>query len=299
MSDLPTICITILAHNEQRRISDCLHSLPLGEPGIAIHVVVNGSSDNTTNIARHVASQTSNVEVHTYKEGGKSRSWNRFTMDELPEFSDIHIYVDGDAILKAGSIPALVKSLADNPQAIAAGGVPLSGRQRHMYQQGMAIEGGLFGDLYALRGIFLSRMKAAAIRLPDDLIGDDGLIAALARTNLTNEDDNRPDRVKTCTDAGFAFETVGLLDLASWRMQYRRMINYSVRHFQNQMIIPIMRGPGPTALPRLMADIYPLHLPHMSPRKGIIGHFDRLALKKMHAANPNINARSQTHTSHH
>jgi glycosyltransferase involved in cell wall biosynthesis len=53
-----------MAYNEAARIARCLHSLPLGDPAVAIHVVVNGSSDQTADIANQIAAQTSNVEVH-------------------------------------------------------------------------------------------------------------------------------------------------------------------------------------------------------------------------------------------
>ena len=48
----PEIILIVLAHNEERRIGLCLASLPLGGPAVAIHVVVNGSSDRTAEIAR-------------------------------------------------------------------------------------------------------------------------------------------------------------------------------------------------------------------------------------------------------
>ena len=41
------IVIAVLAHNEERRIGACLASLPLGDPAVAVHVVVNGSTDRT------------------------------------------------------------------------------------------------------------------------------------------------------------------------------------------------------------------------------------------------------------
>ncbi len=39
--------IAVMAHNEERRIARCLASLPLGDPLVAVHAVVNGSRDRT------------------------------------------------------------------------------------------------------------------------------------------------------------------------------------------------------------------------------------------------------------
>ncbi|NJM51224.1 MAG: glycosyltransferase [Sphingomonadales bacterium] len=281
----PEICITILAHNEAGRIATCLNSLPLGDSDVAIHVVVNGSNDDTAQIARVMARECRAMTVHEYEQGGKSRSWNRFVMDDLTGFSPVHIFVDGDAQLIPGSVAALAAALQANPAANAAAGLPMNGRRAAHYRDKMREAHGMFGDLYALSGDFLSRMKAQNIRLPDDLIGDDGLVAAMAKTDLGNEDNWREDRLIVCEGAGFLCEPVSLLQLGSWQMQYKRMISYSVRHFQNRMITDIMKGPGPHGLPPRLSTLYPQQLPLCSPRSSLPEFwFDRLALKRMAAS---------------
>jgi glycosyltransferase involved in cell wall biosynthesis len=276
------VCITILAHQEQERIASCMQSLPLGDDNVAIHVVVNGSTDRTAVIARKFAAEFNNITVHEFAEGGKSRSWNRFMFDTLTEFHRVHIFVDGDAEVAAGSVKALELALCANGGANAASALPLNGRKVQHYQDAMRVEHGLFGDLYALTGVFVARMKAKNIRLPDDLIGDDGLLAAMAKTDLESEGnwDNR--RVVVCEGAGFMCEPVRLIVPASWRLQYNRMINYSVRHFQNRMISKIMRCAGPTALPKQMLDLYAEQLPGLVPRMSFPEFwFDRIALRRM------------------
>ena len=89
--------IAVLAHNEERRIARCLASLPLAASGIAVHAVVNGSTDRTAEIARGFAS----VTVHEYAEGGKSKSWNRFVLDTPGIEADVFVFVDGDAEISA------------------------------------------------------------------------------------------------------------------------------------------------------------------------------------------------------
>ena len=88
------ILVTVLAHNEERRIAACLDSLPLGERGVRVVVVVNGSSDATADIVRTYAAR--GVELVEYAEGGKARSWNRFILDCAPA-ADTFVFVDGDA----------------------------------------------------------------------------------------------------------------------------------------------------------------------------------------------------------
>ena len=276
------IIVTILAHNEERRIGTCLTSL-LAEPGdFPIHVVVNGSTDRTAEIA---ASYGSRVMVRVYEQGGKSRSWNRFVLDDMSDFADVHVFVDGDAEVVTGSIAALAEAFTNKPEANAVAGQPRNGRNVARYQAEQMHTHGLFGDLYALRGTFLAQMKRANIRLPDDLIGDDGLIGALAKTNLANEDHWSNDRLIVCPHAGFLCEPVNLFHPRTWEMHYKRMVNYSVRHFQNQIVSAIMRGPGPEALPKRLSEQYHEWLPRFNARSGWHNcWFDSRALSRMAGA---------------
>lgn len=277
----PPVTVCVLAHNEERRIARCIASLLADDPTLPVHVVVNGSTDRTARIAGDIASGHGNVRVHVYREGGKARSWNRFLFDELAHFSDTHVFVDGDAEIAPGSVAALAATLRANPRANGASGLPLNGRNVELYRAGLAAEHGLFGDLYALRGAFLARMKARGLRLPVDLIGDDGLIGALAKTDLGPESEWDAARLLPCPDAGFLCEPATLVRPWTLRHQYRRMINYSVRHFQNRILTDILRRQGPDGLPERMADLYPAWRPRFAPRRGIAWWFDRAALARM------------------
>lgn len=279
---VPPIAIAVLAHHEERRIAACLRSLPLGDPDVAVHVVVNGSTDRTAAIAQQIADGADNVRVHVYPEGGKSRSWNRFVFDDLPGLSDTHIFVDGDAELAPGSVAALVRCLDENPEADAASGLPLNGRNAAAYRDAIVAQRGLFGDLYALRGSFLARMRARGLRLPEDAVGDDELIAMLVKTDFGRLAEWDDGRIAPCLEAGFLCEQVSMLRPTTLRIQYRRMINYSVRHFQNRIVAQLMRAGGPDRLPRRFASLYGEWLPRLAPRRDPARWwFDRLALARM------------------
>ncbi len=278
-NSVPDIVIAVLAHNEERRIAACLASLPLSDPAIAVHVVVNGSRDRTAAIARSIGGT---VTVHVWPEGGKSRSWNRFVLDTPVSASRAFIFVDGDAELVPGSIAALAQTLAANPAANAAAGLPCNGRRAGKYREELIASHGIFGDLYALSAGFVDRLRASGIRLPDDLVGDDGLVGALAKTNLGGLDDWREERVLPCVEAGFLCEPARLTSWPSLTNQYHRMINYSVRRFQNRIITTILRESGPHDLPRRFAALYPRWIASMTPRRHAVWWwFDCQALARM------------------
>jgi len=274
--------IVVLAHNEERRIAACLASLPLGEPGFAVDVVVNGSSDRTAAIARKTGAAAPHFAVHEYAQGGKARSWNRFVLDEAG-LADAFVFVDGDAVVVPGSIAVLLEALERHPHVNAASAMPVNGRRAEAYRDQMAREHGLFGDLYALRGSFVEQMRASGIRLPEDLVGDDSLICALAKTDLGHEDEWDDARVLPCAQAGFVCEPT-VLSLPSLKEQWGRMGRYALRHQQNRIVSGIMRGPGPQVLPRAMAELYREWLPRLSVRRHPVWWWlDRKALALMAA----------------
>ena len=278
------VAVAIFAHQEERRIGACLASLPLDRPDTLFHVLVNGTTDATVARATAAAGGRTNVIVHDIKAGGKSRTWNHMVHDLLSGSEDAVIFMDGDAQIVAGSIDALVADLAANPKANASAGMPMNGRMAEFYRRNLKIEGGLFGDLYALSGPFVAAIRARGLRLPDDLIGDDGLVAAWAHTNLASDADWQHGRVLACDAAGFLCEQVSLARPSTWTMQYKRLINYSVRFFQNRIVSDIMTREGPDGLPPRLASLYPEWLPRFRPRPGLTGWFDRRALARMRRA---------------
>lgn len=279
------IIVAVMAHNEERRIGACLASLPLDDPAVAVHVVVNGSRDRTAAIARAWADRqgAGRITVHDWQQGGKARSWNRFALDTPGIEGDVFVFVDGDAEVTPGSLRALAAALAD-PAVNAASGMPQNGRSAEKYRAEMITSHGLFGDLYALSGSFVAKFRASGVRLPEDLVGDDSLIGALASTDLADERDWRDARIQPTLAAGFLCEPTRL-SYASLRGQYRRMINYSIRHFQNRIVSDIMRSVGPTGLPERMGELYPQWLGRFAPRAHPVWWwFDRLALARMRAS---------------
>ena len=153
------IAVGIFAHQEERRIGACLASLPLDRADMLYHVLVNGSTDTTAAKAREIAAERPNVRVHDIAQGGKSRTWNHLIHNVLDGSQDAVILLDGDAEIAPGSIDALAQAVASDG-VNAAAGMPLNGRMAAHYRHLLSTDGGLFGDLYALSGHFVNRIRA-------------------------------------------------------------------------------------------------------------------------------------------
>jgi glycosyltransferase involved in cell wall biosynthesis len=284
--------VTIFAHNEESYITQAIESILSQAESKNIYVLVNGSVDKTADLVRQCAR---NIHVHEYAEPGKSRTWNRFFLqDDLPEY-DYYIVMDGDAYLAPDTIKSLVETLESNSDAYIAAALPLNGRKKEFYQKEMIKNHGLFGDCYAVRKNFIQRLKSLKIALPEDLIGDDGLLGALAKIDCMNESHWNDARVVPCVPlsasvpthkatgitVGFYCHPFEILSVKSWVMQYKRMVNYSVRFYQNKIIRYILSEQNATNLPQYLSALYPDFLPKFKPRTGIYYWLDKYALKKM------------------
>lgn len=280
---MPRAQVAIFAHNEERRIAGCINSLPLRAPGFAYHLLVNGTIDCTAAIARGLTAHLPHFHVHDLPLGGKARTWNHFVDSVFDESADICLFVDGDAEIMPGALEAMIATLAANPGANGVNALPDTGRKQTMYRDMIIDQHGLFGALYGLSGEFLRRLKASAIRLPHDLIGDDGLIAALAKTDLGPESAWDKARIANCDAARFRFEEADWRSPNTWGLQAKRMVNYSVRRYQNMIISQIMRGTGPSALPATMHETYAAHW-HLFDVRPKYAPFDWLAKRRMRRA---------------
>lgn len=274
--------IIIFAHNEEKYIGQSIESvlsqLPIKDYNTDVYVLVNGTIDNTVSIAKQYP-----VYVHEYSEKGKARTWNRFVFgDENKNLADYYIFMDGDAYLKDNSIQALINSLENNPDSYVAAALPLNGRNMKYYQDIILEHHEIFGDCYALSKEFIQTLRYQDIKLPNDIIGDDCLIENIAKVDFKTLDYYQNNRVTICKEAGFYCHPVVMFQPSTWIMQYKRMINYSIRYFQNKIITEILKQHGANAIPKKISTVYPQFLNHFKPRKGIYHWFDNCALKKMY-----------------
>jgi cellulose synthase/poly-beta-1,6-N-acetylglucosamine synthase-like glycosyltransferase len=96
--------VCILAHNEEDRSEHCLSSLPISDQ---CFVVVDGSTDRTSEKFHVFLQDHSNVRVIDLKPAGKSRPWNTFIYDYAPRTAEIFFFIDSDAVIKQGSLDAM------------------------------------------------------------------------------------------------------------------------------------------------------------------------------------------------
>ncbi|MEN3952863.1 glycosyltransferase family 2 protein [Iodidimonas sp. SYSU 1G8] len=272
--------LAIFAHNEERGILTCLEHVPAGPGGndIAVHVLVNGSTDGTAEKARAFAAGRPGVHVHEIAEGGKANAWNLF-VHELAGEADFYVFHDGDCWMAPEAIDRLGEALSGPHAPNAAAAYPATGRSAAAWH---ANRHGVAGNLYALSGRFVRRLRDRSVRMPKGWIGDDDFVDALAQWDADPPGEMRRERVVQCVEAGFGFESLNPLSPADLDLYRKRLIAYSLRRFQDRMLFAAMREDGLAAIPPDVATLYRRELARCRLQwRGSATLFDWIALRRI------------------
>ena len=144
-----------------------------------IDVIVNGNralADAITATIGHSASST--LRIWFIALADKSHAWNQY-VETIAPACDVSFFIDGYARLAADSLRLIARTLAENSEAWAASGVPTVGRSAKHLRGRMQSEGGIHGNLYALRGSTLALLKAKGFRFPLGMYRNDPLLGAV------------------------------------------------------------------------------------------------------------------------
>ena len=283
--------VAIFAHNEERNIERCLDSVLAAGEGrrLECFVLANGCTDRTTDIVARYAARSPAVRLVQIDVGDKANAWNEY-VHRLAPAATVHFFVDGDCCVGAGALGELARSLAEHPFASLAAALPATGR--HLAAARRAVVDGheLMGNLYAMRGDFVDRLRSTGVRLPVGLIGDDSLVGALAKWDL---DATRPwnvDRIVVAESASFSFESLSPWHFRDLRIYFTRRIRYRVRAHQIEMLKPLLKAQGVAALPAHIRSLYAAYV--RGARRGGSGidhFFDYLARRRIEReANPRL-----------
>ena len=278
--------VAVFAHNEARNIIACLDSLQaVASQPIACHVLANACSDRTEDRVREYAARHPHVQLHSIALGDKANAWNVFVHEVAPHDASHCFFIDGDVRATPRALDVMADVLTQHPHANSVSALPMSGRGVAAFQRDMLKDNGVAGNLYGLRGTFVERIRAQAIRMPIGTIGEDALIGAMLKWDLRGDTRWDNSKVVVAQDAGFEFNSVSPWLPREWKKYYRRRVRYSVRGYQNKMLGRAIQPAGFEALPPQVRDLYPCYPDMLRLQwRGLNTLFDWLALREIRAA---------------
>lgn len=231
-------------------------------PGL-VDLVVNGNSGLSAQVAEVLRSESLaayaaapvTVRLWSVALGDKSNAFNDWLHAIRPE-SPYHFIVDGYVIVDRHALRALVAALEANPEALAASGMPSQGFSAARLRRQMLAEGGLHGNLFAVRGQAVRQMKEVGFRLPVGLYRFDSTLGAALSFGLDpSRNDWEPKRRIVSVDGcGWSTAREAASPVAAFRAWRGRKHRQAQGDFENKAVADLFARQR-SRIDRLEADV--------------------------------------------
>lgn len=147
-----------------------------------IDILVNGNKDLADEMAalinyKLIVSPLNSVRVWFVPFGDKAHTWNEYIY-KIWEPCVFSYFIDGYTLVRSDAFTLLAEGLERHPFALGATGVPTVGRTATALRNHMLKDGGIHGNLFAIRGSAVASIRECQFRLPLGLYRTDGLIGA-------------------------------------------------------------------------------------------------------------------------
>jgi hypothetical protein len=247
MGDMLDWNVAIYCANEREHLRDCLTAAEkalAGKNGL-ITIILNGSNDDSLDIAREFVRKGAPAEVFQIQTGDKANAINQFVY-RLRSPALAYGEIDGYATIGEKSFVAMEERFRVDQNAIALTGISVTGRTMVGESEKAVNEGGrLFGQFHAFRPDFFDRMVARQIKLPVGLYRGDGLLGSMAAHNLDSVYEPWvSSRIAAVTSATFSIPVLSPFKLGDLNRQFRRKIRQMRGRIENNAIKSIIYKAG-------------------------------------------------------
>ncbi|HET7751001.1 MAG TPA: hypothetical protein VFK81_16550 [Terriglobales bacterium] len=187
----------------------------------------------------------------------KAHAWNEYLHELWPD-SEVAFFVDGYAQVRPDAFALLSEGLTNNPNVLAASGVPSMGRSARLMRRSAQQGAAGHGNLHALRGEVCRQLRERGFRLPLGVYWTDGIVLGVVCFGLDpvrNEWDQS--RILAHLQATWWFRP-----LAWWRLRDlwahgKRMMRQARGRLENLAIrehLHLQRNPA-ESLPRTASEL--------------------------------------------
>ncbi|WDI31048.1 glycosyltransferase [Hyphococcus flavus] len=252
------LSVCIFARNEEKHLARCIIALEAAGLNYddQVHILVNGCTDATAQIAATLACADKRIEVHHLPVGDKANAWNEYVHRISTTEINTHIFLDGDIRPSTASLSELDRCFYLNRNAYGVAALPITGRSRRSWSKRLLCEQYISGNLYALSAAAILRFRSGGIYMPIGAKGEDGLLTYILLTDFKGgADDSFLHNIEICVNSTFEFDSL-TFNIDDCKTYIKRLTRYSERHFQKTILYEKLKREGLAALPENIYDIY-------------------------------------------
>lgn len=190
--------------------------------------------------------------------GDKAHAWNQY-LQIIWSRSDVAFFVDGYARVAPTAFVLLADSLMRSEGHLAGTGVPTVGRTARSQRESMLRYGGIHGNLFALKGTTMERLRGIGFRLPLGLYRTDSTIGAVLSFNLDplSWHWNPKERIFVHPEVTWAIDQKSVLSLSDLSTFWNRRIRQGQGILENLAIRDFLavQKRSPADLPNTAASL--------------------------------------------
>lgn len=159
-----------------------------GGAALEIDVLVNGNPELANELRARLATagwwrSGTSVRLWSVSAPDKAYTWNQYLHGIAPD-ADLAFFMDGYVTVAPEAFAEMALALRNRRSALAATSMPSRGRSAGTVRRQMLAEGGLHGNLYALTGATMRRLRDAGFRLPRGIYRNDSALGAALAFDL-------------------------------------------------------------------------------------------------------------------
>ncbi|MEM7681638.1 MAG: glycosyltransferase [Planctomycetota bacterium] len=277
---ISTVHAAVFAHNEARTLVRSVRRL-LDSTGndvrLRVHLLVNGCRDATPEVARGLAAECPDrVWVADLPVADKAAAWNTYVYD-LAGRADAFVFQDGDCWPVGDAVRRMLDRLAHDPTLHAVGAAYDVGFNRRRLTALQRDRRWLYGNLYAVRGAHLDRLRAVGFRTPVGIVAEDSLVTHACKACFPDYRKFDDARIGLDPSIRFAFHPLRPWRPGDVRAHVQRMVR---RRLMMEQLVRIGWREIDRVPPTLGAIHGDLRLKLLE-RKPWIGPLDRAVLAKI------------------
>lgn len=194
-----------------------------------IDVLINGNpllAQDFCKLTGTIGTGNCKLRVWEIDAPDKAHAWNEY-VHCIWEAGDITFFIDGYARPKPDALEKIEQRLAASPNAMAASGVPTSGRSAKAMREAMLRSGGgIHGNLYALTGSSMKGVRETGFHLPLGIYRTDPLLGAVLTYRL-DPSVHKWTRGSVVSVAGATWDVDGIAELS-----YKNLMAYFKRRLR-------------------------------------------------------------------
>ncbi|MCD2519411.1 hypothetical protein LQ564_24205 [Massilia sp. G4R7] len=239
MSDTTNWAVAIIASRESvdTLISTVLASLAATPETTLTDVLVNGNAILAKDMAAWAAGTGTagrDIRIWSISQGDKAHAWNEYVHRIWPA-GRTAFFLDGYARPRTDGLRRLADSLARQPDAFGATGVPSSGRSAPALRAAMLKTGGFHGNMHAIPVHAMDGLRATGFRLPLGLYRTDSMIGAVLMFALDPTTQQwQPGRVAVNGDATWDVPGQSALTVQNILSQFKRRMRQAQGDLENR-----------------------------------------------------------------